>query len=183
MFHGRLTPDLARGLRVLRDRIELAQIPPSILDETLNLATWNIREFGRRRRRSRRSAAAIHFVAEILSQFDLIAITEVRDDLTDLNRVMTVLGPYWRVVFSDFNADRAGNRERIAYLFDKRAVVFTGLAAEADPPRRKVRGSIGRRWSGGAARSWPRSARGTSTSSYSPCTSVGGVAHKIGFGR
>lgn len=140
MFHGRLTPDLARGLRVLRDRIELAQIPPSILDETLNLATWNIREFGRRRRRSRRSAAAIHFVAEILSQFDLIAITEVRDDLTDLNRVMTVLGPYWRVVFSDFNADRAGNRERIAYLFDKRAVVFTGLAAEADPPRRKVRG-------------------------------------------
>ena len=140
MFHGRLTPDLARGIRVVRDRIELAQIPPSILDETLNLATWNIREFGRRRRRARRSRAAIHYIAEILSQFDLIAITEVRDDLTDLNRVMAVLGPYWRVVFSDFNADRAGNRERIAYLFDKRIVVFTGLAAEADPPRRKVAG-------------------------------------------
>ena len=25
----------------------------------------------------------------------------------------------------------------MAYLFDKRAVVFTGLASEADPPRKK----------------------------------------------
>ena len=52
---------------------------------------------------------------------------------------MDILGPYWQVVFSDFNADRPGNRERIAYLYDKRAVVFTGLAAEADPPRRENR--------------------------------------------
>ena len=140
MFHGKVCPEIARGIRVLRERIDRAGIPPSILDETLNLATWNIREFGRRRRRRRRSQAAIHYIAEILSQFDLIGITEVRDDLTDLNRVMAILGPYWSVVFSDFNADRAGNRERIAYLFDKRAVVFTGLAAEAEPPRRKIGG-------------------------------------------
>lgn len=91
------------------------------------------------RRRRRRSPVAIHYIAEILSQFDLIAITEVRDDLTDLNRVIEILGPYWRVVFSDFNSDRAGNRERIAYLYDDRVVTFTGLAAEADPPRRKDR--------------------------------------------
>jgi hypothetical protein len=43
------------------------------------------------------------------------------------------------VVFSDFNTDRAGNRERIGYLYDKRASTFTGLASEADPPRRKSR--------------------------------------------
>ena len=86
MFHGKLSPDIARGIRVLRERIENANIPPSILDETLNLATWNIREFGRLRRRRRRSQAAIHYIAEILSQFDLIVITEVRDDLTDLSR-------------------------------------------------------------------------------------------------
>ena len=140
MFHGKLTPAIAQGIRVLRGRIDRAQIPPSILDETLNLATWNTREFGRKRLRRRRSRAAIHYIAEILSQFDLIAITEVRDNLTDLSRVMAILGPYWSVVFSDFNSDRAGNRERVAYLFDKRAVVFTGLAAEADPPRRKIRG-------------------------------------------
>ena len=40
-------------------------------------------------------------------------------------------------MFSDFIADAGGNRERIAYVYDKRAVTFTGLAAEADAPRRK----------------------------------------------
>ena len=139
MFHGKLKPEIVKGIKVLRERIENANIPPSILDETLNLATWNIREFGRLRNRKRRSETAIHYIAEILSQFDLISITEVRDDLTDLSRVMTILGPYWHVVFSDFNTDPAGNRERIAYLYDKRAVTFTGLAAEADPPRKKNR--------------------------------------------
>lgn len=63
----------------------------------------------------------------------------MRDDLEDLKRVMEILGPYWSVVFSDFNSDAQGNRERIGYLFDKRAVVFSGLAAEPEPPRRKDR--------------------------------------------
>jgi hypothetical protein len=137
MFHGKISPEIAQGLKVLRKRIEKANVPPSILDETLNIATWNIREFGKRHKGKRRSEAAIHYIAEILYQFDLIAIVELRDDLTDLSRVMKILGPYWRVVFSDFNADAAGNRERMAYLYDKRAVAFTGLAAEANPPRKK----------------------------------------------
>ena len=38
-------------------------------------------------------------------------------------------------MFSDSVSDDAGNHERIAYLYDKRAVTFTGLAAEADPTR------------------------------------------------
>jgi hypothetical protein len=141
MFHGKVSPEIARGLKVLRGRIERANIPPSILDETLNIATWNIREFGKMHKRKRRSEAAIHYIAEVLFQFDLIAVVEVRDDLTDLSRVIEVLGPYWRTVFSDFNTDAGGNRERIAYLYDKRAVAFTGLAAEADPPRQKDRAS------------------------------------------
>ena len=67
MFHGKISKEIAKGLRVLRDRIDEAEIPPSILDETLNLATWNIREFARMRRRRRRSKAAIHYIAEALS--------------------------------------------------------------------------------------------------------------------
>ncbi len=136
MFHGRLNENTARGLKVLRERIEAAKIPSSKLDETLNIATWNVRNFGS----GRRSSAAIHLIAEIIGQFDLVALVEVRDNLSDLERVLKILGPYWRAVFSDFNTDAAGNRERIAFVFDKRAVVFTGLAAEADPPRKKVAG-------------------------------------------
>jgi len=117
-----------------RSRIKESEIPSSKLDETINIATWNIREFGRKRRKK----LSLHLIAEVLNQFDLISVVELRDNLADLQEVLEILGPYWRVVYSDYNTDRAGNRERIAYIYDKRAVTFTGLAAEADPPRKKI---------------------------------------------
>jgi len=43
MFHGNVSLEIARALKVLRRRIEAAQIPSSNLDETLNIATWNNR--------------------------------------------------------------------------------------------------------------------------------------------
>lgn len=124
---------IAEGLKVLRERIEAAKIPPSKLDETLNVATWNVRDFGKKKR----SRAAIHYIAEIFFQFDLVVLVELRDNLEDLKRVLEILGPYWRVVFSDFNPDWAGNWERVAFVYDKRMAVFTGLAAEADEPKEK----------------------------------------------
>jgi endonuclease/exonuclease/phosphatase family metal-dependent hydrolase len=135
MHHGDISQEIAEGLRVLRERIDDADIPSSSLDETINIATWNIREFGK----TPREEAAIHLIAEVIGQFDLVAVAELRDNVRDLHRVMQILGPYWKVVFSDFNTDRAGNRERMAYVYDKRAMDFTGLAAEADPPRKKTK--------------------------------------------
>ena len=133
MNHGSLDVNTAKGLKLLRSRIEKAEIPPTKLDETLKIATWNIREFGRRPRKT----ASLHYIAEIIGQFDVVSIVELRDNLGDLKQVMDYLGPYWSVIFSDFNTDSAGNRERIGYVFDKRAAVFTGLASESDPPRKK----------------------------------------------
>jgi len=133
MDHGKIDKNTAKGLSELRLRIAGAKIPPSIRDKSLNIATWNIRDFGKKRRKK----SSIHLVAEILNQFDLIAVTEVRKNLRDLARVMDILGPYWKVVFSDYIADWGGNWERVAYVYDKRAVVFTGLAAEVDGPRKK----------------------------------------------
>ncbi len=138
MDHGNLDLDTARGLKVLRKRIAKANIPPSTLDESINIATWNIRTFGS----GRRLKASIHYIAEILNQFDIIAITELRDNLRDLEKVMKILGPYWKVIFSDFTQDRGGNWERIAYVYDYRAVAFTGLAAEAMGPRKKNKGTL-----------------------------------------
>lgn len=133
MDHGKVSKDIAKGLVELQARIKNAKIPSSKLDETLNIATWNIREFGKKKRKE----AAIHYIAEILGQFDIISIVELRDDLSDLGRILPILGPYWRVVYSDMIPDAGGNHERIAFLYDKRAVVFNGLAAEANPPRNK----------------------------------------------
>ncbi|TMP24633.1 endonuclease [Pseudoalteromonas rubra] len=131
-----LSKGIAKKLKLLVERIEQSDIPPSMLDETLNIATWNIRDFGKRPR----SDLAISLIARILYQFDLIAITELRDDLTDFKRVMRLLGPDWQFVISDWQSDFGGNWERTAFVFDKRMVQFTGLAAEAQPDRQKVSG-------------------------------------------
>ena len=133
MHHGKITPEIAQGLIALRKRIVAAKIPPSKLDETINVAIWNIREFGRKKR----TTAAIHYLAEILGQFDLVALVELRDDLTDLGRVLPILGASWDVVYSDWIEDSGGNRERTGFLYDRRAVTFNGLAAEVDAPRNK----------------------------------------------
>lgn len=133
MEHGKISKDIAKGLLALQKRIAAAKIPSSKLDETLNIASWNIREFGK----TKRTEAAIHYLAEIIGQFDVIGIVELRDDLTDLGRVLKILGPYWRVVYSDMIPDAGGNRERLAFIYDKRAAVFNGFAAEASPPRVK----------------------------------------------
>lgn len=133
MHHGNVTPDIARGLLALKQRIAAARIPPSQLDQTINVAAWNIREFGK----VPRSQPAIHYLAEILGQFDLVALVELRDDLGDLGRVLHLLGPSWAVVYSDWMDDSGGNRERTAFLYDRRAVAFNGLAAEVDAPRTK----------------------------------------------
>lgn len=133
MHHGEISVEIANGLKELRERIEISDIPSSKLDETLNLATWNIRHFGQKLRKE----ASLHYIAEILGQFDIIAVTELNENLSDLGKVLQFLGPYWRAVYSDAVPDRGGNGERMAYVFDKRAVSFTGLAAEADASRRK----------------------------------------------
>jgi endonuclease/exonuclease/phosphatase family metal-dependent hydrolase len=133
MFHGNVSLEIAEGLKLLRKRIEVAKIPPSKLDETLNIATWNVREFGKKRR----SQAAVHYIAEIIGQFDLVGLVECRDNLQDLQRIMPILGPYWDAVYSDAILDHGGNRERIVYLYDERACTFNGMAAEPSPPRKK----------------------------------------------
>lgn len=127
MFHGKVSKEIAGGLLALEKRIAAGKIPSSKLDETLNMATWNIREFGKKAR----SEAAIHYIAEIFGQFDLIGVVELRDKLGDLGRVLKILGPYWWAVYSDMIPNPGGNRERVAYLYDKRVCTFNGLAAEA----------------------------------------------------
>lgn len=133
MHHGDVSPEIAQGLLALKERIAAAKITPSQLDESINVAIWNIREFGKKPR----TEAAIHFIAEILGQFDLVALVELRSDLTDLGRALKILGPSWDVVYSDWIDDSGGNNERTAFLFDNRAVTFNGLAAEVDARRVK----------------------------------------------
>lgn len=135
MDHSGLNREELEGIKLLRERIDAAAIPSSSLDESLNLCTWNIREWGE----VPRQRFSLHCIAEIFHQFDLIAVIELRRDVSELKYVMDLLGPYWKAVFSDYTADAGGNKERIAFVYDSRMVRFTGLAAESDGPRKKDR--------------------------------------------
>ncbi len=133
MDHSKLNADELNGLKLLRKRIKEAKIPSSKLDESINIATWNIRHWGQKRRKQ----FSLHYIAEILNQFDLISVIELRRNVSELKYVLDLLGKYWGVVFSDYITDAGGNKERIAYVFDTRSVQFTGMAAETDGPRKK----------------------------------------------
>ena len=135
MDHSSLSADELRGLRLLRRRIRTANIPSSRLDESINIATWNIRHWGQKKRKK----CSLHYIAEILNQFDFISVVELRRNVSELKYVLDLLGKYWDVVFSDYIQDAGGNKERIAFVFDTRAVQFTGMAAETDGTRKKNR--------------------------------------------
>ncbi|MDQ8204761.1 endonuclease/exonuclease/phosphatase family protein [Pelagicoccus sp. SDUM812003] len=127
----------AQRLIVLRDA--LSEIPPKTLDDNLLLATWNIRDFDKPTF-GERSEEAIAYIAEIISRFDLVAVQEVYRDLKALDRVLTALGPFWKVIVSDTTEGDSGNDERMAFLYDSRKVRFGGLAGELVLPPVKTDG-------------------------------------------
>ncbi len=123
--------------RLLTLRASLEQIvPPRTVVETLLLATWNIREFDSTKY-GKRSKESFYYIAEIISHFDLVAIQEVREDLSALDRLQTILGGWSRFLVTDVTEGTAGNRERMAFLYDTRKVKFSGIAGEIVLPEMK----------------------------------------------
>jgi endonuclease/exonuclease/phosphatase family metal-dependent hydrolase len=114
----------------LRKALSAETGPPSrSLDESLLIATWNVREFDSPTWGAR-LPESFAYMAEIIDRFDLIALQEVRDDLRALDRLLYRLGHHWSYLVSDVTEGHAGNRERLAYLYDTRKVRFLGMAGE-----------------------------------------------------
>jgi hypothetical protein len=125
----------AEGL--LRLRAALTQeIPAKTTESTLLIASWNLREFGGNALGGR-EREPLFYIAEIISAFDIVAVQEVRDNLDTLDQLMNILGSWWDYLVTDVTPGAAGNRERLAFVFDKRKVVFGGLAGEISPPATK----------------------------------------------
>jgi endonuclease/exonuclease/phosphatase family metal-dependent hydrolase len=103
--------------------------PPARNVRSLLLATWNIREFDSGRW-GPRTAESYAYIAEIIDRFDLVAVQEVREDLHALNSLLFRLGPHWHYLVSDVTEGRAGNGERLAFLYDSRKVQFLGISSE-----------------------------------------------------
>lgn len=120
--------------RVLLLRRQLdEEIPQKTAEESLLLATWNIREFGDNRR-----SESLYYIAEILSRFNLIAIQEVSSNLSGLEKVMSILGHGWDYIVTDSTEGSAGGSERIAFVYDTNKVFFRKMAGEIVLPQDKL---------------------------------------------
>lgn len=100
------------------------------------LATWNIREFeANSGKGGPRLEESYYYIAELIDHFDLVAVQEVRHDLSAIRRVMGLLGHHWDFFVTDTNKESPGNDERIVVLYDTRKVNPTGIVGEFVLPR------------------------------------------------
>ncbi len=111
---------------------------------SLLLATWNIRDFDSNKfGHGPRLPESFHYITEIVSWFDLVAVQEVNRDLSALHKVMSLLGRDWDYMVTDTTEGSGGNEERIGFLFDRRRVRFRNVAGEVVLPKSPGAGDDG----------------------------------------
>jgi len=117
---------------LLRLRAGLAKdVSPNNKLSSFHLATWNVRDFGGHKLNPcPRTIDALYYIAEVISAFDLVAVQEVNEDLTQFDEVMRLLGHHWDYMVTD----PSGNQERLAYVFDTRKIRFRHTAGEVVLP-------------------------------------------------
>lgn len=111
-------------------------VPRRTASDTLLLATWNIRDFDSNKfGQGPRIAESFHYIAEVISAFDLVAVQEVNEDMQPFERVIDLLGPSWRYIATDITEGASGNGERMVFLFDSNKVQFKHIAGEIVLPK------------------------------------------------
>jgi len=112
---------------------------------TVKIATWNIREFGGTAYKGR-SFEELQYIAEIISNFDLIALQEVSKDLKEFLNLKRILGPNWAYIATDVTDGGPGNQERMVFLYNRNKVFFRNIAGELTlKENAKIRASFGER--------------------------------------
>jgi endonuclease/exonuclease/phosphatase family metal-dependent hydrolase len=99
---------------------------PARRSNQLLLATWNIANLGLQQREPEHH----RIIAEILGWFDIIAIQEVTSNFSDLVLLSRLMGPSYRVLFSDC----AGNNERMAFIYHIRKASLLEKIGEIEVP-------------------------------------------------
>ena len=117
---------------------------PSQRTDSFVVASWNLRQFGGLARRAEdraRDVEAFRFIASVIAHFDLVALQEVKEDLTSLRRLVTLLPDYDLIV-----SDTTGNYERLAFLYRTGKVRQTDLAGEADISVQAIQKNMREKW-------------------------------------
>lgn len=127
--------------RLLDLRAQLASpaptgVPRRTKDSSLIIGTWNLRDFDNNKfRHGPRRQESLHYIAEILSAFDVCALQEVNEDLKPLKDVIRLMGPGWDFISTDVTTGPSGNRERMTFVYDSRKVRFRNVAGEIVLPK------------------------------------------------
>src|SRR5215212_9225138 len=113
---GPITQEVGVTLATLESALD-ESIPRRELDRNLVVASWNIRGLGGftpkwetgKDDTPKRNLADLHYIAEILSRFDVIAVQETKDNLDALRVIMSLLGSDWGLLMSDVTHGAKGN--------------------------------------------------------------------------
>lgn len=112
---------------------------------SVRIGTWNLREFGGSKYGGR-DYECLYYLAEVISQFDIVALQEIRANLGEFLELKKILGPDWDYLATDVADGDAGNGERMVYLFNRRQVQFCHIAGELTLKEGgKVRAAFGER--------------------------------------
>ena len=115
------TFDVASEKRKMAYHFNKRGIPNKEKDKLL-IATWNLTNFGAQKR----TPQHLELMAYVMSQFDVIAVQEIADDLTQFYELMEYMKGNFKASFSDI----AGNKERLGFVYNASKVKQVGLVAE-----------------------------------------------------
>jgi endonuclease/exonuclease/phosphatase family metal-dependent hydrolase len=129
-------PTRSDDLDVLATALD-ATIPARTATNLL-VATWNLRMFGGLTATwdagpsdsPKRDLHSLACIASIVRRFDVVAVQEVKRNVTALRQTLQLLGTDWAVIASDVTEGDPGNEERLAFLYDTTRVEPSGLVAE-----------------------------------------------------
>jgi endonuclease/exonuclease/phosphatase family metal-dependent hydrolase len=127
--HPKETPEFTYDLATERSALletKAHRNVPKKKDNRLLAATWNLTNLGMQQR----TDDDLALMAEIISWFDLVAIQEISDSLTDLCSLINHLPDSYKVILSDIG----GNDERAGFIYDGSKITRLELAAEVAVP-------------------------------------------------
>lgn len=111
-------------------------VPRRTRESSIIIGTWNLRDFDNNKfRHGPRRRESLLYIAEIISSFDVCAIQEVNENLEPLRQLVRLLGPDWDFITTDVTVGVFGNRERMAFIYDKSKVRFRNTAGEIVLPK------------------------------------------------
>lgn len=121
----------AIDLCLLRSALQ-EQLPARVLEGKLLISTLNIRDFhSEKGYYGKRTTQSMHYLAELLSAFDIVALQEVGDKNL-MKKLMRIMGKHYKYVLAQTSTSRKEGYRGLGFVYDTRKVKLEGDISEID---------------------------------------------------